>query len=200
MKDGKLKPEIGVMVGALLAAIATYFVRNQGPEDSFIGFKTLALGTIAGAFILATVGCLLVAIGQRRPLRTCVAFGGLCWGLVLLLGKPFDHDRVWGESFVLNRASMAAAIRRDQTKVERDDAASIPLPKPYRKLAREGEMIKYRDSEGATWFLFLQYIAGVDNGFGFAWSAKDTPPPESAYPQIVRTKPLGDGWYMFWST
>lgn len=200
MKIARGQPEVGAMVSAFVGAVSFYLLRRIGPDTGFIEYRTLGLMLVVGVSVFYAVGFFIFAITHRRPLRACIVFFGLCWGGTLLEGDGMNDDSVWRERFIANRALMYSSVAQDRVTVEPGHSIPIQLSDGLRSLAKDGEVIIYRNEKGETWFLFVQYVAGVDNGFGYAWSAKGGAPPEMAYPQIVRTEPLGDGWYMFWST
>lgn len=150
---------------------------------------------------IAAVILLGSAISERRLSLLSVAVVAFCgvFGYWSLHGN--GSVAAWTRHLDSIRPRMKDAILfTKRTPAAKEERERISLPAEFEDLTYNGELARYRDAEGTTWYLFPQFLMGIDNGIGFAWSEKGTPPPQRAMSSIVRTKPLGEGWYLFWLT
>lgn len=188
--------EWGVATGALLFTLGSAPLGRFQPwlyidHPDWVSMITILLPLGIMMFIVF----LILAMIGRRPLRAALVFGGICVGLYLLNNSREQADTEWTARFVKQRVPMERVIN----EIGQKDGI-IPLKGDATSLTYDSKVVVHREEDGKIWYLFVQYLHGVDNGFGYAWSPSNLSPPERAYPQICRTQPLGNGWFMFWST
>jgi hypothetical protein len=153
-------------------------------------------------FFLISVLSMAMAIVNRRPWK-------LPAGILLLLTVPVGIaygavDRLWAVRFEqskdLRREFLVVAHRHmEEADQEGPGLVKVELPPSLRRLSN-GYAYSYRDESGAKYAAYAVVTFGIDNSTGFVWSETGAPPPPMAFPQLVRYRPMGDGWFMFWST
>lgn len=69
------------------------------------------------------------------------------------------------------------------------------MPSNLRQFAQAGYFRVRMDQQGTYWYAFCMVSMGIDNDRVFLWSREGGPPPDEAYPVIVKAWPMGGGWY-----
>lgn len=178
-----------------LSGFQPFFARAFPEGVWMVPFMGMLCGLIA-------VILLPIALRQRRP----VLIPSL---LLLLYGATFFYamrgekaEAAWVNEFHANLAPLEKAVqyakRRPFTRGKSND--SFPLTRELGYLSMNEKFYRYRSPEGEDWYLFPQFMTGIDNGVGFAWSETGKPPPRMSFYEVVRTRPLAYGWFMFWTT
>jgi hypothetical protein len=158
------------------------------------------LGLSLGFFVLFAVWLIGFAL-LVRPLQG-LAVVAIIWGLVAFTGEPlreFEEGK-WSELFNKSKAAnreFLAFMKQVKTDMQLKE---VPLPASLQGLAEEDVGVRFVDDEGRVFYLYSVFTYSIDNSKGFAWSESGLPPPRPAFHEIVHTKPLGGGWYLFSTT
>lgn len=159
-----------------------------------------SLGLITG---IASLVMIVIALGKRRRVLTAIPVIGICLGFSFLCLRGDMSESAWVRNFASVHPQLDLAVQsvRNVELNEEKLHHRLILPPKFASLSMKGQVAHYLDEETReVWFLFPQFMAGLDNGVGYAWSASGKPPPSKALYDIVRTRTLGGGWYMFWTT
>jgi hypothetical protein len=94
----------------------------------------------------------------------------------------------------LARAEALAWFRKLPANLER--YAHPEPPANVKALATgAGRVLVTTDKAGRRWLGIAIVSYGIDNDKVFLWSESGDRPPEEAYPVVVKSWPMGDGWW-----
>ncbi len=154
----------------------------------------LAMGFLAGM-----LGSCVLAIVHRRVWLLLSAFilGGAYWGMRESFGYA---DVLWTRHFESTAPVRARFVEFMKQQSTSADDSRVALPAGFEAMTAEKFAYLYEPEKGARSFCYASFTHGIDNSSGFCWSENGKPPPRLAFPEIVWSKPLGGGWFMFSST
>lgn len=126
-------------------------------------------------------------------------------GTIALLGLAIGFLRLMptGGAVLRNRfAEIQPRANEAVTWVLNEPYRAWPpysLPSSLRGIASMDQAFRFKNSEGEWVFLpVIRY--GIDNETGFGWSKGGKMPPRDSHLEVVETEPLGDGWFIYWTT
>jgi hypothetical protein len=180
--------------GLLLLAPAGSLAPYIGPFYGWVLFMGPGIGFL---LVLFAAGCLVLAIVER-PVRRWLPIALVFVALGGALFHPGVVDASWRSHFERDFVARDEAARWAASQEPSD--RRLPLPAPMSTLSEGGFVYVHRDESGGLWAAFPIVTYGIDDSVGYVWSRSGEPPPEAAYPQLVRWSYYRAGWYMFWST
>ncbi len=164
--------------------------------------ESLLIWILAYVFMLsagAAFAFLLFAIAQRRTwvLASLVL---LTLGFCLVRSLAPYEEELWNRRF-----AATADLRQQFVQVMKQEQlgnreSRVKLPTELRTLTDDGSAVIAKGADGKAFYCYAVFTHGIDNSSGFCWSEGGGPPPRLAYPEIVRTRPMGGGWFFFAST
>jgi hypothetical protein len=147
---------------------------------------------------IGTIVVAIVAVFKRRwQVLVSLAILAVLW--LPMMALPSVENELWVRHFAKteNLRNGFIAFMKEQ-KADHDE--SIELPQSLRELSDLDYAYLTADDEGSRYFSYSVFTAGIDNSVGFCWSESGKPPGRRAFPEIVSSKPLGGGWFLFRST
>lgn len=152
--------------------------------------------------LLFTICFLIVSLIKRRWSVLLIAlFIGLSF--LPLKGLQTTVERQWELRFEETRELRQAFLSFMKQQQDTDESSplnSVKLPPTLQTLSDRDNAYRYKDEDGKFFFSYSVFTHGIDNSFGYCWSESGKTPPRIAFPEIVRTRPLGNGWFWFSST
>lgn len=204
MKKEK-QPEILAIKWAAAAVILVSPMGLMQPFFAPVFSESVWMMPAAGGLIgIGAIVLWIEAAFKRRP-SLGVAFLALlaCAASGFYLAQPQLARAAWERKFIQNRDRFERAVRETTGKPANWDdrnRETVALPADLRGLAMRGSVRRFRNEKGEVWYQFPQFMSGIDNGVGYAWSATGKRPPSGGYYHITRVQSLGNGWYLFWTT
>lgn len=187
-------------LGGGLTAVAAF--APIGPLEPWVAPHLGSLLMLVPVGLVVSLACLLGALAegiQRRDLLAAafsLALSALIYGSWPLINTEANHLSQWRVFFRRCAADRAAAIvwfqKQQRTETSRPKFA---VPEELAQLATGGSIRAIRDNSGVWWLAIPIITEGIDNSRVFLWSETGGPPPVEAYSQIVKSWPMGDGWY-----
>lgn len=149
------------------------------------------------AFMVATLCSVVVGLVKKRwEVLPALA-------LVILLFLPIRILDGHAEGIWQTKFEESQAIRqRFLTFMDLQPTSEnrVKLPDDLKGLSDGKYAYLTTDEAGSRFYCYSVFTHGIDNSRGYCWSQSGKPPSELAFPQIVRSKALGGGWFVFFST
>jgi len=125
----------------------------------------------------------------------------LCLYLTLRASSALE-DSLWDRHFVRSAAERERFVQfvKSQQLSSAEELRKVNLSKDFPGLSDQKLGYLFRDEHGRFYASYSLCTSGIDNSVGLTWSESGHPPPRLAFPEIVHSRPLGGGWYMFRST
>ena len=146
--------------------------------------------------LVAGVGCLIAGFVARQR---------MIWALALVVGIYIveratypDVDGLWRQNFERTKSERVRLTSFLRMR-EPNSRGTYDIPQEYRDVA-DGFAVRLVDAKRRRFFTHAAFTTGSDNVVAFCWSESGAPPPENALFEVVRFEPLGDGWFLLYTT
>lgn len=147
---------------------------------SFVVLIALAISSLIGRAFKASIVCVL--------------------GLIVPFGvSRVRADEGFERKFQVLRPELERAVRWAEGQPE-SAGHLLKLPSDLQRLAWDGKLEVFKAGQ-RTWMFFPRYAPPImiDNQAGYVWSASGQS-PYGARNDVFKVRPLGDGWYIYWTT